>query len=608
VPTNDLFYGYDFQLRQPCFAIRREFTIDPTLDIATIDAWIVDRIGLEVETFSDGDQLNGNRERSLAVAVLDRAVALYGEVLNAAGMPCPGGGRTLRVEPREGADTGFAGIVALQVVDNIPPRLFADIFGKCLGEVLRSFSKVPDSDEAADAVLEAFSKDVIAPLGKFVPFKAFYTAILGMAAKAGIPWRHLGANIVRLGWGARSQLLQSSQTDRDSAIGASICRDKHLTARILHNIGLPAPEHHIVSSTEEAISAAEKLGWPVVVKPVARERSEGVTVNIGNHDDLLAAYAEAARYPGHILVERHVPGDCHRLMIANGQLIYCVRRIPKGVKGDGKRTVEELVDANNAFLRSRPPWRRFKSWPKDAESDDYLARQGLDWNSVPEKGQRVSLRGIPSSAWGGNVDNLTADVHPDNRRLAIEATRAVGLTNAGVDLIIEDVTRPWHEQGAIINEMNHSSEFFSARREEDAARVIPAIVDGDGRIRVHLVTGEGDLLGAARAVKAQLAQEGRRCHLTTASHSEDPDGETIVMPLTTLFERGLAMTMRGDVEEFVMAGPIDELAQRGFPVDRFETVQVLAADEASAGDIAARIKARVEVARSLRLAPRERVN
>jgi hypothetical protein len=68
------------------------------------------------------------------------------------------------------------------------------------------------------------------------------------------------------------------------------------------------------------------------------------------------------------------------------------------------------------------------------------------------------------------------------------------------------------------------------------------------------------------------------------------------------------MTMRADVEEFVMAGSTDELAQRGFPVDRFETVQVLAADEASAGDIAARIKARVEVARSLRLAPRERVN
>ena len=48
----------------------------------------------------------------------------------------------------------------------------------------------------------------------------------------------------------------------------------------------------------------------------------------------------------------------------------------------------------------QPPWRRWKVWPLDEETEACLVDQGLTRDSVPEEGQRVKLRAIQSSEWG----------------------------------------------------------------------------------------------------------------------------------------------------------------------------------------------------------------
>jgi hypothetical protein len=117
-------------------------------------------------------------------------------------------------------------------------------------------------------------------------------------------------------------------------------------------------------------------------------------------------------------------------------------------------------------------------------------------------------------------------------------------------------------------------------------------MDGDGRIPVHLVTGEGDPLAAAKALKAQLRQQGRRSHLTSAGYTEDAEGEEVVMTLSTLFDRGLALAMRRDVEELILAGGLSEILMKGLVVDQLESVHIID-DDATRGDRTARdIKAR----------------
>ena len=71
---------------------------------------------------------------------------------------------------------------------------------------------------------------------------------------------HLGGGVFQLGWGRRSRLIDRSMVDADSAIGAKLSQNKFLTANMLRDAGLPAPEHLIVSTPEQAVQAAADSG------------------------------------------------------------------------------------------------------------------------------------------------------------------------------------------------------------------------------------------------------------------------------------------------------------------------------------------------------------
>ena len=81
---------------------------------------------------------------------------------------------------------------------------------------------------------------------------------------------------------------------------------------------------------------------------------------------------------------------------------------------------------------------------------------GFTLNSIPKKDEHVPLRIIESTADGGTPENITTTIHPDNIDISIRATKLFGLQVAGVDIITTDITVPWHQNGAIINEINFS--------------------------------------------------------------------------------------------------------------------------------------------------------
>ena len=212
-----------------------------------------------------------------------------------------------------------------------------------------------------------------------------------------------------------------------------------------------------------------------------------------------------------MLVEQPVPGLCHRIFIAGGHLVYAARRWPKSVKGDGAKTVQQLVDDANAAQLQTPPWLRKKPFLLDELGLASLAKSGLGPHTVLADGQRAPLRPIPTTEWGGEPDDVTQTIHADNVRLAIQAASTVGLSVVGVDLMTEDITRPWHETGAVINLKN-----------EKVHPYLHALVQGDGRIPVPAVVGAGDLWPRGRLVGQALAEQGIRAHRCASDRAESP--------------------------------------------------------------------------------------
>ncbi|MBV1918155.1 MAG: acetate--CoA ligase family protein [Sphingomonadaceae bacterium] len=580
--------------RHPAALVELEHQIADGFDEANIDQWLTEFCGIKPELLPALEEFSSDPNGRQVAFVFSRSLSLYGALLDYVGVPCLKGGRVLRVAEAKDGQGKYRAAVLFELLDTMPMRLFADLLLAALDLVRSKFSAKPDA-ETADKLLQQVSANLIEDLKTHSPFAVGGDSILHEAVRQDVPYRHLGLGIVRLGWGAKSRLLRISASDADSQISKEICGMKHRTAQILRAAGLPGAQNHLVRSPEEALAAAEALGWPVVVKPPHRERSEGVMTNIGNEAELFAAFQAASEYDHRVVIERHAPGYCHRIYVAGGQLTYAVRRIPQRVIGDGKSTVSELAEAKNLEDRIFPPWKRWLPCQLDELAEKTLARQGLNFDSVPEEGQGAEFRPFDSHDWGGHVENVIKDIHPDNVQLALQATELVGMSICGVDLMTTDITKPWHETGAIINELNFGPAFRSHDREEEAASVIPALLGGDGRIPVHLVMGEGDLLAAAKALKAKLGKQGGRFHLTTADYSEDAAGKNLHMDGETLFERSLALVLRPDVDGIVMAGSWPDLFKGGFAVDQLESANTVNCDEQTARKLFGALQAQVRV-------------
>ncbi|MCB2077284.1 MAG: hypothetical protein KDE55_06245 [Novosphingobium sp.] len=600
--AKDRFYGYDYRMGQPYLRLGQRISPGSIRDTGNIDTWLTEHFGLKPDTIADGTANRADPEIAIVARLLRRMLALYGEFMTASGIPCYDPGRILHIEADSDAPGAFAATVALQALDFVPPAHFVGAFEKARDLVLTRLTE-PPSREVAEPLLEDLKDNFIDRLQAATPFKREDRQFLDVAYRAGVPYRHLGGGVLRFGWGARSKLMRYASSEEDSFIAARICGGKDLTARFLRIAGLPGAENTLVRSAEQAVAAANEYGYPVVVKPADRERSEGVTAGIRDEAALLAAYEAATKVSENILVERHAEGLCNRIMVVSGKLIYAVTRIPKSLVGNGTDTIEQLAETANRERMKKPPWDRFKVWPLDEMSDACLADQGLDCQSVPADGQRVLLRNITSDQWGGDVNNVTAQVHPDNARLAIDAARAVGLSIAGIDLMTTDISKPWHETGAIINEVNFTPQFSWIYREAEATQAIPALMHGDGRIPVHLVTGSGDILARARAVRDRLASEGHACHLTSADRTEAPDGKVIAMPLSTLFDRTLALVMRKDVQEMILVGAAADFAGTGLAVDRLENIYLVESDRERAEKAFRALDMRYPAKNRYRLAP-----
>ena len=270
----------------------------------------------------------------------------------------------------------------------------------------------------------------------------------------GIPFRRLTeGSLVQFGWGSRQRRIQAAEIDATGAIAETIAQDKELTKKLLDAAGVPVPLGRVVTDPDDAWAAAQEIGLPVVIKPKDGNQGKGVTVNVNTREQLTAGFHAASEFRDDILVEKYLPGHDFRLLVIGNKLIAAARRDPPHVVGDGVHTVRQLVDTVN--LDPRRGTGHGTALTK-IRFDDIalasLAKQGYNAESVPPKGQRVTLRNNANLSTGGSATDVTDDVHPEVAARAIAAAHMVGLDICGVDLVCDSVLKPIEDQGGGIVE------------------------------------------------------------------------------------------------------------------------------------------------------------
>ena len=350
-------------------------------------------------------------------------------------------------------------------------------------------------------------------------------SLVRAAEERGIPWLRLNRySLIQLGHGIFSRRIQATITGETRHIAVEIASDKEETNTILADLGLPVPRQHLVYSPREAVRAARRIGYPVVVKPLNANHGRGVSIDLDEDDAVATAFEHAREHSRTVLVETFVRGLDHRLLVVDGTLIAASKRVPGHVVGDGERTVEELVDVVNEDPRRGIGHEKVLTRLEfDHQADRLLAQRGYDRGSVPEKGEIVYLRSTANLSTGGTAVDVTDVIHPDNREMAERSARAIGLDVAGIDFLTEDITRSYREIGGAICEVNAAPGFRmhvapSEGEPRDAAGPVMDMLFPPGtpsRIPIATVTGTNGKTTTVRMITHIFKMSGARVGLST---------------------------------------------------------------------------------------------
>ncbi len=363
---------------------------------------------------------------------------------------------------------------------------------------------------------------------KFVQRNAFgpSTASLVRAAEdRDIPWLRLNDySLVQFGHGRWQQRIQATVTSKTPHIAVDIASDKEETNQILGDLGLPVPEQKLVYGVRDAKRAAERIGYPVVVKPFNANHGRGVSLDIGDPEHVEVAYEKAREHSRGVLVEAFARGFDHRILVVDGEVVAVSKRVPGHVVGDGRSTIAELVDQVNEDPRRGIGHEKILTRIElDYQAKRLLSLLDYTPETVPEDGEVVYLRSTGNLSTGGTAVDLTDVIHPDNAEMARRSARAIGLDVAGIDFITEDITVSYKDGGGIICEVNAAPGF---RMHTNPSEGVPRDVAGPvldmlfpsgspTRIPILAVTGTNGKTTTARMLAHIYKLAGHKVGLST---------------------------------------------------------------------------------------------
>lgn len=350
-------------------------------------------------------------------------------------------------------------------------------------------------------------------------------SLVRAAEERDIPWIRLNEqSLVQFGHGRFQQRIQATTTTRTSNIAVELASDKEETNSILRDLGLPVPMQRLVRSSVEAKQAAERIGYPVVLKPLAGNHGRGVSINLKTPEEIEVAFENAREHGRSVVVESYIEGFDHRLLVVNGELVAAAKRMPGHVVGDGKHNIQELVDIVNKDPRRGVGHEKVLTRLEfDHQAEGLLAKLGYDRTTVPAEGEIVFLRLTANLSTGGTAIDVTDIIHPDNLQMAVRTINAIGLDIGGVDFLTNDISVSYREAGGGICEVNAGPGFRmhvapSEGTPRDVAGPVIDMLFPEGtpsRIPIAAITGTNGKTTTSRMLAHILKMRGFTVGLTS---------------------------------------------------------------------------------------------
>jgi cyanophycin synthetase len=416
---------------------------------------------------------------------------------------------------------GFlAAHLALRLVDSLLPGHLRGVerLDRLIPENMKGFDSSKPFDYQAEltALIDAATDLALGPTTQ---------SIVDAAAARGIPALRLNdQSLVQLSYGKYQKHIVASTTPLTSNIAVEMASDKELTIRLLGEVGLPVPRNVLVRNFGEALAAAERLGFPLVTKPLDVSHGRGVSLNLKSLDEVRWGYEQAAHYTNWVLVEQFLAGKDYRVLVINDKVVAAAERVPAHVVGDGKHTIAQLIDIVNSDPRRGVGHEKVLTRITiNSQAERLLEQAGYKLETVLAAGEVFHLRSTANMSTGGTAIDRTSEIHYTNSEIARRAARVIGLDIAGIDIITPDIAQPLEEIGGGIVEVNAGPGFrMHLQPSEGTPRnVAKPVIDmlfpepEPARIPIIAITGTNGKTTTSRMVAHMLKLDGKCVGLTT---------------------------------------------------------------------------------------------
>ena len=352
--------------------------------------------------------------------------------------------------------------------------------------------------------------------------------IVKEAQARNIPWLLLSARaMVQLGYGVHQKRIQATLSSFSGILAVELACDKEGTKTILKDGGIPVPRGTVIQYLDELSAAIEEVGgFPIVIKPLDGNHGRGISIDVKNQQEAEEAYdlASSASKTRSVIVERYYKGSDHRILVINGKVAAVAERIPAHVVGDGRSTIEELIEITNQDPnRGDGHANVLTKITIDKTALNVLGKQGYELTSILPQGAIAYLRATANLSTGGIAVDRTDEIHPENVWIAQRVAKLIGLDIAGIDVVTDDIRKPLKEVDGVIVEVNAAPGF---RMHVAPSRGLPRniaapVIDmlfppgTPSRVPILAITGTNGKTTTSRLISHICRQTGKVVGFTT---------------------------------------------------------------------------------------------
>lgn len=184
-------------------------------------------------------------------------------------------------------------------------------------------------------------------------------------------------------------------------LGSALAMDKARAKYVWHALALPTPEFAVLTPASDLAQALQKVGLPLIVKPVHEGSTIGIT-HVTAPEQLRPAWEAALAYDSEVVAERYIKGAEYTAAVLGGEPLPLIR-----------------IESASGFYDYQAKY--------VANDTRYFCPCGLDQNREQEL-QQLALRAFDAlgcSGWG-RVDFI-CDAH--GQPWLLEANTVPGMTD-----------------------------------------------------------------------------------------------------------------------------------------------------------------------------------